>query len=150
MTDFKFIYTVVKELSTFDSGVMTLDQIDRGMAKTFLEMNMCYGSHATIHRWLFTDRLDIHGNEIYVGHIVKFYTFNYPHKESGVARFNRRKGYDFEGIQDAVVYEDGAILPFNDGTYTEDEQGDHFQSEYGFEIVGDIYRTPELITRYQY
>ncbi|HWY33352.1 MAG TPA: YopX family protein, partial [Nitrosopumilaceae archaeon] len=56
------------------------------------------------------------------------------------------------GIKSIVEMEGGAYMPFNDGTYTEDEQGDwFFSSPYekdkeGFLVIGNTYENPELLS----
>lgn len=66
---------------------------------------------------------DINGKEIYVGDIVQFYTRSNPRTPK----------------KSIVSIEDGLLYPFYDGMYVDDEQGDWFVSDKGFEIIGNIY-----------
>lgn len=92
--------------------------------------------------WMqYTGLKDKNGTEIYEGEIVLFYTNYYYHKDS---RKTFRYGYDGDGIKEVVRIEDGLLLPFYDGTYIQDEQGDWFQDKYGFEVIGNIYENPNL------
>lgn len=77
----------------------------------------------------FTGLLDKNGKEIYEGDIVKFFTYYYK-----------------KGTSRIVAWDDcGRWLPFCDDDYIQDEQGDHFNFDKGFEILGNIYENPELL-----
>lgn len=77
-----------------------------------------------------TNIRDINDKEIFEGDIVSFRT---------VSRY-RKHG----GIKAEVMWaEEGCWYPFCDGTYTQDEQGDWFTTD--FEIVGNIYDNPEIL-----
>ncbi len=78
----------------------------------------------------FTGLQDKNGKEIYEGDIVEFRTYS------------TKKGKPF---REAVRIEGGLLLPFYDPCYTEDEQGDWFQGDDPFEIIGNIHENPELL-----
>lgn len=78
----------------------------------------------------FTGLLDKNGKDIYEGDIIEFRTYS------------TRKG---KPLRVSVSIEDGLLLPFYDPCYTEDEQGDWFQGDSPFEVVGNIHENPELL-----
>lgn len=89
------------------------------------------GNWKIIARNLYIGRTDKNGVEIYDGDIVKFYT-----------------QYFKKGTISKVVWDNqGMWFPFCDSYYTEDEQGDWFDESKGFEVIGNAYQHPELLTQ---
>lgn len=77
----------------------------------------------------FTGLNDKNRNPIYEGDIVKFYT------ES-----SRRKGKI-----EVVSIDEGRLYPFYDDSYIQDEQGDWFIYDKGFQIIGNIHEHKNLL-----
>ncbi len=79
----------------------------------------------------FTGLHDKKGKEIYECDIVKFFTDSHP-----------------EGIVRQVEWdEEGMWIPFRDNTFIQDELGDWFIKEKGFEILGNKFSNPELLEK---
>jgi hypothetical protein len=66
MRALKFIYTVVKPAITFSSPAYTIEDIEQGKAKKFLDMNGVLPTHE-VHKRQYTGEKDRYGNEIYEG-----------------------------------------------------------------------------------
>ncbi len=81
----------------------------------------------------YTGLKDKNGIEIYEGDVVRFWTHA------------NRKSKD--GWKEQVIFDEcGAWFPFMNPQYTEDEQGDWFDWDNGFEIIGNIYEHPSLLS----
>lgn len=76
----------------------------------------------------YTGLADKNGVKIFEGDIVLFKTISYK-----------------KGKKEIVRYENGLLCPFYDPTYTEDELGDWFDSEFGFEVIGNSTDNPEIL-----
>ncbi len=74
---------------------------------------------------------DKNGKEIFGGDIVRFWT-------------QSTRG-SISGITEVVEYHDGAWMPFWDGKYIQDEQGDWFEDN-TIEVIGNIYENQDLLT----
>lgn len=131
MREIRFRYTYKRK----DDGhiyqvIYPIEALEEGKTDT-MQSNPLWD---LIARDLFTGLQDKSGQDIYEGDIIKFQTAS-----SELRHFKKDRW-----VRDVVRFEDGAFMPFFDMTYIDGEQGDYFDRE-TFEVIGNIYETPELL-----
>lgn len=118
----KYIYTVVKPKCVFSSTPMTIEDIEDGKAKRFLEVNGFLPLHHKCHKRRYTDFNDKDGKEIYDGDILE------------KSRSRDMSGLDVEFWKEQVEYEinketSGFYIPFIESS----------------KVIGNVYENPELM-----
>jgi len=129
MRERKFRYTCVKPLLTF-SQIFHIDKIEKGEVALWKERNATHVGVVNISEYIGVN--DKNGTEIYEDDIVQFWT------QSTIGSLN--------GIIEVVEYNNGACMPFWDGKYIDDEQGDWFEDN-TIEVIGNKFENPELLNQ---